>query len=66
MTLTEVAEMLRLRTKTVAQYARRGELAGRQIGRRWVFQRAALDRRHDRSSEVTPISPSLYRSKTRC
>jgi len=42
LTLTEVAEMLRLRTKTVADYARRRELAGRRIGRRWLFAQEAF------------------------
>jgi excisionase family DNA binding protein len=43
LTLTDVAEVLRLRTKTFARYAKRGELVGRRIGRRWVFTQAAVD-----------------------
>jgi len=43
LTLAEVAETLRLRTKTVAQCARRGELVGRRIGRRWIFAQEAVD-----------------------
>jgi len=43
LTLTEVAEILGLRIKTVAEYARRGELVGRRIGRRWIFAEEAVD-----------------------
>src|SRR5207245_1974783 len=42
LTVIEVAEILGARPKTVCNYARRGELVGRRIGRRWIFTQAAL------------------------
>jgi excisionase family DNA binding protein len=43
LTLREAAEVLRLSTRTVREYVRRGEIEGRIIGRRWRFKRADLD-----------------------
>ena len=51
LTLDEAAEILRLRRRTVAGYARRGELKGRLIGRRWRFRRQAIDAFYDRAPE---------------
>lgn len=38
LTRDEVADLLRLSSRTVAEYVRRGELRGRLIGRRWRFR----------------------------
>ena len=43
LTLREAADMLRLSTRTVREYAQRGEIEGRIIGGQWRFRRAALD-----------------------
>lgn len=43
LTLGEAAEVLRLHTRTVREYVRRGELQGRLIGRQWRFRRQDLD-----------------------
>jgi len=43
LTLREAAEVLRLSTRTVREYVRRGEIEGRLIGGRWRFRRADLD-----------------------
>jgi excisionase family DNA binding protein len=43
LTLREAAEVLRLSTRTVREYVRRGEIVGRIIGGRWRFRRADLD-----------------------
>jgi len=43
LTLREAAEILRLSTRTLREYVRRGEIEGRIIGRRWRFRRADLD-----------------------
>jgi excisionase family DNA binding protein len=43
LTLREAAEVLRLSTRTVRQYVKRGEIRGRIIGQRWRFRRADLD-----------------------
>ena len=43
LTLPEAGEVLRLSTRTVREYVRRGELKGRIIGGRWRFRRADLD-----------------------
>jgi excisionase family DNA binding protein len=43
LTLREAAEVLRLSTRTVREYVRRGEIEGRVIGGRWRFRRADLD-----------------------
>jgi excisionase family DNA binding protein len=43
LTLKEAAEILRLHTRTVREYVRRGELEGRVIGGRWRFRRKDLD-----------------------
>lgn len=37
LTRDEVAGILRLSSRTVAEYVRRGELRGRLVGRRWRF-----------------------------
>jgi excisionase family DNA binding protein len=43
LTLREAADVLRLSTRTMREYASRGEIEGRIIGGRWRFRRAALD-----------------------
>jgi excisionase family DNA binding protein len=43
LTLREAAEILRLSTRTMRDYAQRGEIEGRIIGGRWRFRRADLD-----------------------
>lgn len=43
LTLSEVAEILRLNPRTVREYVRRGEIEARIIGKRWRFRRADLD-----------------------
>jgi excisionase family DNA binding protein len=43
LTLSEAAEVLRLSTRTVREYIRRGEIRGKLIGKRWRFRRADLD-----------------------
>jgi len=43
LTLGEAAEVLRLSTRTVREYVKRGEIRGKIIGRRWRFRRADLD-----------------------
>jgi molybdate transport system regulatory protein len=40
----EAAEYLRLNVKRVQALARDGKLPGRRIGRRWLFDRAELER----------------------
>jgi excisionase family DNA binding protein len=43
LTLHEAAEILRLSTRTVREYLKRGEIRGKIIGKRWRFRRADLD-----------------------
>ena len=43
LTLLEAAEVLRLSTRTVREYVKRGEITGKIIGKRWRFRRADLD-----------------------
>jgi excisionase family DNA binding protein len=43
LTLREAAEVLRLSTRTVREYVKRGEIKGKIIGKRWRFRRADLD-----------------------
>jgi excisionase family DNA binding protein len=43
LTLCEAAEVLRLSTRTVREYLKRGEIRGKIIGKRWRFRRADLD-----------------------
>ena len=43
LTLREAAEVLRLSTRTVREYVKRGEIEGKIIGKRWRFRRADLD-----------------------
>jgi excisionase family DNA binding protein len=43
LTLAEAAEVLRLSTRTVRNYLKRGEIRGKIIGKRWKFKRADLD-----------------------
>jgi excisionase family DNA binding protein len=43
LTLSEAAEVLRLSTRTVREYVKRGEIRGKIIGKRWRFRRADLD-----------------------
>lgn len=43
LTLPEAAEVLRLSTRTVREYLKRGEITGKIIGNQWRFRRADLD-----------------------
>jgi excisionase family DNA binding protein len=43
LTLREAANVLRLSTRTMREYASRGEIEGRIIGGRWRFRRADVD-----------------------
>jgi excisionase family DNA binding protein len=43
LTLREAAEVLRLSTRTIREYIKRGEIRGKLIGKRWRFRRADLD-----------------------
>jgi len=43
LTLHEAAEVLRLSTRTVREYLKRGEIRGKIIGKQWRFRRADLD-----------------------
>lgn len=43
LTLVEAAEVLRLSTRAVREYVKRGEIKGKLIGKRWRFRRADLD-----------------------
>jgi len=43
LTLADAAQVLRLSTRAVRQYVKRGEIRGRLIGKRWRFLRADLD-----------------------
>jgi len=43
LTLREAAEVLRLSTRTIREYVKRGEIRGKIIGKRWRFRRADLD-----------------------
>lgn len=40
---TDAARFLRLHPKTVKRMARRGQIPGRQLGRRWYFRPSDLD-----------------------
>jgi excisionase family DNA binding protein len=39
----DVAELLHLPLSTVLEYARRGVLPGRKLGRRWIFLRDEVE-----------------------
>lgn len=41
--IREAAEFLKLSTRTVREYVKRGEIRGKLIGNRWRFRRADLD-----------------------
>jgi len=43
LTLVEAAEVLRLSTRTVREYVKRGEIKGKIIGNRWRFRREDVD-----------------------
>jgi excisionase family DNA binding protein len=43
LTLREAAEVLRLSTRTIREYIKRGEIRGKLIGNRWRFRRADVD-----------------------
>jgi excisionase family DNA binding protein len=43
LTIREAAEVLRLSTRTVREYVKRGEIMGKIIRKRWRFRRADLD-----------------------
>lgn len=61
LTINEAAAILRLHPRTVREYARRGELAGRLIGRRWRFKRKDIDA----FVEAAPSSWDFYRGSDR-
>jgi len=44
MTVSEVAEFMRVSRETVYRLATRGELPGRKIGRIWRFQKVAIQK----------------------
>ena len=53
----EVADLLHMPLSTIFDYARRGVLPGRKLGRRWVFLRDELDatlRTAPRSASASP------------
>jgi excisionase family DNA binding protein len=39
----DVAELLHLKRSTVIDYARRGVLPGKKLGKHWLFLRSELD-----------------------
>jgi excisionase family DNA binding protein len=43
LTLHEAAEVLRLSTRTLREYLKRGEIKGKLVGKRWRFRRVDLD-----------------------
>ena len=43
LTMREVADLLRLPLSTVSEFARRGTLPARKLGRRWIFLRDELE-----------------------
>jgi excisionase family DNA binding protein len=43
LTLCEAAQVLRLSTRTVREYVKRGEIKGKLMGKRWRFRPADLD-----------------------
>jgi excisionase family DNA binding protein len=43
LTLREAAEVLRMSTRTVRGYLKRGEIRGKIVGKRWRFRRADID-----------------------
>jgi excisionase family DNA binding protein len=43
LTMREVADLLRLPLSTVGEFARRGTLPARKLGRRWIFLRDELE-----------------------
>src|SRR5437588_12733839 len=55
----DVAELLHMPRSTIFDYARRGVLPGRKLGRRWVFLRDELDaalRTAPRSAGASPAT----------
>lgn len=44
LTVDEAAQILRVCTKTLYEALRRGDVPGRQIGRRWIISRRRLMR----------------------
>jgi excisionase family DNA binding protein len=52
LTLREAAEVLRLSTRTVREYLKRGEIRGKIIGKRWRFRRADLDAFYENAPSV--------------
>jgi excisionase family DNA binding protein len=56
---TEVAELLGIPRSTVHELARRGELAARRVGRRWLFLRDRL------AAAITPLDdPNAWRPES--
>jgi excisionase family DNA binding protein len=43
LTLREASDVLRLSTRTVREYVKRGEIRAKIVGKRWRFRRADLD-----------------------
>lgn len=57
----EVAELLHVPVSSVLDYARRGVLPGRKLGRRWIFLRDELEntvRAAPRSEDLLPAAAS--------
>jgi excisionase family DNA binding protein len=44
LTLGEAADILRMNSRTLREYLRRGEIEGRLLGGKWRFRRSDLDR----------------------
>lgn len=57
----EVAELLHLPISTVLEYARRGVLPGRKLGRRWIFLRDEVEA----TVRQAPIGVSSHHWATR-
>jgi excisionase family DNA binding protein len=57
----DVAELLHLPISTVLEYARRGVLPGRKLGRRWIFLRDEVEE----AVRQAPIGASSDRWATR-
>jgi len=56
LTVTEVAELMRVSTDTIYRLAVAGELPGRKVGRAWRFSRSAVTRYLTSGAPATPVS----------
>ena len=57
MTVDDVATLLELKPYTVKEYARRGILPGRKLGRTWRFLRPELEERTPGSTQSPRARP---------